>query len=167
MSKSYERELKGILQADEKVLSSTVKTCDSLEQAAYEKIKTKPFVVIRSAGSLNVDVVAIRGDICFPVEVKSTATEIVHLNSPRLMEQAARLRENCRRAGLTPIYAVRLKGARGDAWRVFTMELDGLTGTQRILYNMLPKMEHTQSGNYIIRWNDGMPMHKFIEYLCQ
>jgi Holliday junction resolvase len=165
MSTVFEREIKGILEGDDKILQRIVHTCDSLAQASYEKIKTKPFVVIRSAGSFGVDIVAIRGDISFPIEVKSSVENVIHLNSPRLVEQIARLKNICIKAGLTPIYAFRLKSARGDAWRIFTIEMSGLSGVQKILHNRLPKMTQTTGGNYMMRWDEGMPLHKFIEYL--
>lgn len=165
MSTIFEREIKGILEGDDKTLQRVVHTCDSLAQASYEKIKSKPFVVIRSAGSFGVDIVAVRGDISFPIEVKSSVEETIHLNSPRLIEQMARLKNVCSKAGLTPIYAFRLKSVRGDAWRMFTIETDGLSGVQKILHNRLPKMTQTTGGNYMMKWSGGMPLHKFIEYL--
>ncbi|MCK4902947.1 MAG: Holliday junction resolvase, partial [Thermoplasmatales archaeon] len=59
----YERELKGILEGEAKILSKITKTCSTLEKVNYSKISDKPFAVIRAAGSLGVDLVATRGDI--------------------------------------------------------------------------------------------------------
>ena len=81
MSSVYERELKGILEGDEKTLSRITKTCSALEKGNYYLTQGKPFIVVRAAGSFGVDLVALRGDISFLVEIKSSNTDTLHFSS--------------------------------------------------------------------------------------
>ena len=74
--------------------------------------------------------------------------------------------EICRRSSLFPVYAYRLKGVRGDAWRIFTRDVEGLRGKARIIHSRLPKIEVSKNGNMIMRWADGMKLSELIEYLC-
>jgi Holliday junction resolvase len=125
--------------------------------------------VIRAAGSLGVDLVAIRGDISFPIEVKTSSYMTIHFSqsSGRAAQQAEELLDECRRSNVAPIYAFRLKGVRGaDAWRIFTIEIEGMTGQQRRLNRTINKVHRTKSGNIALKWDEGMPLHKFIDYLC-
>jgi Holliday junction resolvase len=170
MSREYERELKRILQGDIDVLKKVTRSCSLEEKEDYFKIKAKPFVVIRSAGSLGVDLVALRGDISFPIEVKSSKYKRIRMsNSPRLKEQAENYEKAARKAGLMPIYAFRLKRVRGDSWRIFTLETDNLDRGTKVIYNRLPKAQKINTDfinyNYILKWDEGMPLHRFIDYL--
>ncbi len=165
----YERELKFILHGDEEFIRKKIKPYDTDTHFNYLKILEQPFIVIRAAGSLGVDLVAIRGDISFPIEVKFSARKVLHLsNTQHLIQQAQELREECERAKMFPIYAHRLKGVRGeDPWRISTIEVDGLSGSNKTLNRRIPKVHVTKGGNLTLRWEDAMPLHKFIEYLCQ
>lgn len=164
----FERELKGILQGDELVLRRATHTCSPEEKAAYFKIKDKPFIVIRAAGSFGVDLVAIRGDISFPIEVKSSTSDTLRFSrSERLKLQAEEFMMMCRRSNLIPVYAYRLKNFRGDTWRIFTVEVEKVKGILGIVYRRLPKVERTKDGNIVLRWKKGMPLSKFIDYLCR
>ena len=166
MSRIYERELKGILQGDVETLENATKTCSEEEKKGYFKIINKPFIVIRSAGSLGVDIVALRGDISFPIEVKSSVRKRIHLsNTPRLKEQAERFNRLCEKAGLMPIYAFRLKRVRGDSWRIFTLETKNLDRGAKVIYRRLPKAPKSRDGYYILKWEEGMPLNKFIDYI--
>ncbi|UCE72823.1 MAG: Holliday junction resolvase [Methanomassiliicoccales archaeon] len=166
MSRNYERELKRILQGDIDILKNVTKTCSKEEKEAYFKIKEKPFVVIRSAGSLGVDLVALRGDISFPIEVKSSKYKRIRLaNNPQLKEQARKFEKECRNANLLPIYAFRLKSVRGDSWRIFTLENNDLKGNAKRINHRLAKVHDSKAGYKILKWEDGWPLHKFIDYL--
>lgn len=162
----YERELKALLAGEEKAVSKMVRTCNSLETAAYNSVMMNPFLVIRAAGSLGVDLVALRWDFSFPIEVKSSADDVLHFSkSQRLVEQADTMLDDCCRSHLVPIYAYRLKGFRGDPWRIFTIPTDHVfKGRNSILYRRIPKLETSQSGNYIMRWNEGMKLSDLILY---
>ena len=165
----YERELKGILEGEAKILSKITKTCSALEKVNYSKISDKPFAVIRAAGSLGVDLVATRGDISFLTEVKTSIGDTLHFSSVsgKLQKQAETMIEMCEKTKNLPIYAFRTKGYRGDSWRIFTMDVNGLGGRASVLHRRLPKIKKSKSGNFVMRWKEGMPLSDFISYLCK
>ena len=166
MGKVFERELKGILTANKDILSRVTKTCDSVERRGYSRIEEKPFMVVRGAGSLGVDLVAIREGLSLPIEVKSSTSAVLRFSrSEKLTIQAQEMVEDCRRVGLMPVYAFRHKGQRGDAWRIFTIDMGPVNGRLRFVYERLPKIECSREGNLIMRWKDGMPLSKFIDYI--
>jgi len=163
----YERELKYVLSGDKKVISQMIKTCNEDESRSYSLMLSDPFLVVRAAGSFGVDLVALRWDFSFPIEVKSSAEETMHFSrNPRLTEQAAKMKKACCGPNLLPIYAFRLKSMRGDPWRVFTIPTeDELKGKNELLRKIIPKMEVTGNGNYIMRWGDGMKLCDLILYM--
>ena len=163
----YERELKYLLAGDEKTIRTMIKTCDDTEKCGYTSVLENPFVVIRAAGSLGVDLVALRWDFSFPIEVKSSSDTLLRFSkNPRLAEQADKMIDDCRRASLIPIYAFRLKGYRGDPWRIFSLPLDHeLKGRMKLMQNAVPKAEVNANGNFMMRWENGMKLSKFIEYM--
>jgi len=169
MSSVYERELKGILEGDERILSKITKTCSAMEKQNYYLTRGKPFIVVRAAGSFGVDLVALRGDISFLVEIKSSTTETLHFSSVdgKLQRQAEKMQQECEKTKTLPVYGFRLKGHGGDSWRLFTMEIQQLEGRARILHNRLPKLHISKSGNFIMRWEDGLPLADFLLYLCK
>jgi hypothetical protein len=73
--------------------------------------------------------------------------------------------DDCRRVGLMPIYAFRYKRQRGDAWRIFTLDVGPINGRLKVVYSRLPKIAPSKEGNLIMRWHDGMPLSKFIDYI--
>ena len=165
----YERELKGILEGETKILDKITKTCSVLEKNNYSKIVEKPFAVIRAAGSLGVDLVATRGDISFLTEVKTSVSDKLHFSSVsgKLQEQAESMIKTCEKTKTLPIYAFRTKGKRGDSWRIFTLDIKGLEGRTNVLHKRLPKIKKSKSGNFVMRWGEGMPLSDFISYLCR
>lgn len=166
MGRIFERELKGILRAEDDMLARVTKTCDEDEKESYYRIKERPFMVVRGAGSLGVDLVAIRSDLSLPIEVKSSVSDVLRFSrSEKLAIQAQEMMDDCRRVGLMPVYAFRFKRHRGDAWRVFTLDVGPINGRLRVVYQRLPKITPSKDGNLIMRWHDGMPLSKFIDYL--
>lgn len=167
MGQVFERELKGILNGDKDILARITRSCNSEEQAMYRKITRRPFLVIRAAGSMGVDLVACRDDFAFPIEVKSSANNVLRFSkSEKLIEQANQLKQESMRSHLFPLYAYRYKRKRGDSWRIFALEVDNnLNGRMDLIYRKLPKIDQTKEGNLIMRWEKGMPLSKFIEYL--
>jgi Holliday junction resolvase len=163
----YERELKYLLAGEEKSIKTMMKTCDDTEKRAYLSVLDNPFLVIRAAGSLGVDLVAMRWDFSFPIEVKSSSEDVLRFSkNPRLAEQAEGMIEECQRASLIPIYAFRLKGFRGDPWRVFSLPLGCvLKGRMGLVQRTIPQIETNSNGNYIMRWENGMKLSKFIDYM--
>ena len=164
---TYERELKGLLSGDKKVIEKMIKTCDEKETRWYRSLIDTPFLVIRAAGSLGVDLVALRWDYSFPIEVKSSSEDTLHFSkSPRLMEQANRMKDDCDSAHLLPIYAFRLKNQKGDPWRFFALPLEGkLKGAMGLLQRHIPEIEMNGNGNYIIRWKDGIKLSELVDYM--
>lgn len=169
MSSSYEREFKNILEGNNDILKKITKTCSAIEKDNYFQICDKPFIVVRAAGSFGVDLVAIRGDISFLIEIKTSISDTLHFSSVdgKLQKQAEKMLKECEKTQTLPIYAFRLKGKKGDSWRLFTMDVKGLEGRTKILHNRMPKLEYSKGGNYIMRWNDGLPLSDFILYLCR
>jgi len=165
----YERELRGILEGNTKTLQKVVKSCSTLEKECYLQIIDKPFAVIRAAGSLGVDLVAVRGDISFLVEIKSSSTPTLHFSqmSGKLQQQALRMKALCQKTKTLPIYAFRLKNIRGDTWRFFTLDIKNLSGKTGIVHKRLPKLEMSKNKNYIMHWDHGMKLADFIRYITQ
>lgn len=163
MSVTYERELKGILGGNPKVVSEALRRLSSGERLAYEGTRARPFLVVRAAGSLGADLVALRDDVSFLVEVKSSKNQLLHFtDSPRLTEQIRLIQTQCEQSGVLPIYAYRLKGFRGDAWRLFTLAHLALNGRVGQLYERLPRVETTTKGNHVLRWKNGMTLAAFL-----
>jgi len=166
MGRIFERELKGILRADEDMLARVTRTCDDGEKEGYYRIRERPFMVIRGAGSMGIDLVAIRSDLSLPIEVKSSVNDVLRFSrSEKLAVQAQVMMDDCSRVGLMPVYAFRYKRQRGDAWRVFTLDVGQINGRLKVVYQRLPKITPSKDGNLIMRWHDGMPLSKFIDYL--
>ena len=184
----YERELKGILEGEIKILTKITKTCSLIEKDNYFKISEKPFAVIRAAGSFGADLVATRGDISFLTEVKTSSGSILHFSSMagKLQKQAENMKIICEKTKTLPIYAFRTKGQHGDSWRIYTIQveglegrifgsklsyvsiyIDGLEGRTSVVHRRLPKISTSKSGNYVMRWDEGMPLSDFISYLCK
>ena len=166
MGRIFERELRGILRADEDMLERVTRTCSEDEKASYYRIAEAPFMVVRGAGSLGVDLVAIRSELSLPIEVKSSVSDVLRFSrSEKLAIQAQEMMDDCKKVGLMPIYAFRLKRKRGDAWRVFTLDVGQLNGWANVLYRELPKIDPSKEGNLIMRWNEGQELSRFIDRL--
>lgn len=167
MSATYEREFKGIVGGDPKVLDAVRKTLTPEDAAAYESALRYPFLVVRAAGSLGADLVAVRHDVSFLVEVKSSKQGRIHFSdSPRLAEQIDEIRRQCERSGVLPIYAYRRKSVRGDAWRLFTLPNMEISGTAGVVRRWIPTIEKTPSGNDMLHWEKGLPLARFLERLA-
>ena len=168
-SSQYERELKGILEGEQKVLTQITKSCNPIERENYLSIIKKPFAVIRAAGSFGIDLVAVRGDISMLIEIKTSIEDTLHFSSinGKLQQQAENMRKLCEKTGTLPLYAFRLKNYRGDCWRIFTFDVSNITGRLKLLHNHLPILDKSKTGNYIMRWNQGMPLSDLIAYLSQ
>lgn len=164
----YEREIKGILDGDTKIINKIIKSCNAIEKNNYIKIYNKPFIVIRAAGSFGIDLVAVRGDISFLLEVKSSIQDTIHFSSinGKLQKQAKDMQKICEKTKTLPIYAFRKKNFRGDTWRLFTLEMNNIEGRLKLLHNILPKLEKSKKGYYVMRWNKGLSLSNFISYLC-
>ena len=168
MTGAYERELREVLAGTDKGVHAVTKSCSQEEQQRMGRVKKRPFLVVRAAGSGmegSGDLVALRGDCCFPIEVKSTRAEKLYFSGRTKDQLLAMIREG-ERSGLMPLYAHRRKGVRGDSWRIFRVETNGLTGTLARLATMIPALPLTRNGSPFIDWEQGMPLNRFIGLLC-
>lgn len=174
----YERELKDILEGRRETLMRMGKRLNIHQRRCYFSTLHYPFVVIRAAGSLGMDLVGLRGDISFPVEVKSSGSDVFRFSSSsgKAEVQAQAMVEECAASHLLPFYAYRLKGARDDPWRIFAVPLGDsasdlwwLTESHgtfaRLLMGKVPQIDRTAKGARIMRWADGYPLSSFLEYL--
>ncbi|MGC8662796.1 MAG: Holliday junction resolvase [Thermoplasmata archaeon] len=163
----YERELRNILSGNKDFILKFINTFCEKEKIYYLSMIENPFVVVRAAGSLGVDLIALRYDFSFPIEVKSSKFKTLRFaeSNGRAQEQAENYIKITGKAGIFPIYAYRLKRIKGDPWRLFTLPNMLVHGNLFLIYNLLPKIEMSKDGNFIIRWDDGIPLSKFISYL--
>ena len=169
MSSVYERELRAVLAGEIKGVRAIIKSCTEVERARAMQVVQRPFLVVRAPGSGSEgtgDLLALRGDMCFPIEVKSSKVPKQYL-SGRTMDQYEALRVTGERCGLLPLYAFRLKGVRGDSWRIMRVEVGSLTGKLRHLSRSIPKLPLTKNGTPHLDWEKGMPLHRFLALVCR
>ena len=169
MSSSYERELRGVLSGNHKNIQAITRSCTPLEKTQTMMVMNRPFLVVRAAGSGmegSGDLVALRGDISFPIEVKATKSKKLYLSGRTNIQYDSMLKEG-ERSGLMPLYAHRLKSVRGDSWRIFRVETNNLKGKLAILARRIPKLPLSNQGNPMIDWDQGLPLHKFLAFLCR
>ena len=72
-----------------------------------------------------------------------------------------------KRCELMPLYAFRLKGVRGDSWRIFRVEVGKLSGRLGMLTRRIPALPETRNGKPFLDWEQGMPLHKFLALVCR
>jgi len=169
VSSIYERELRAVLAGEIKGVRAIIKSCSEVERARAMQVIQRPFLVVRAPGSGSEgtgDLLALRGDMCFPIEVKSSKSPKQYL-SGRTMDQYEALRVTGERCGLLPLYAYRLKGVRGDSWRIMRVEVESLTGKLRHLSRSIPKLPLTKNGTPHLNWEKGMPLHRFLALVCR
>ncbi|MEM0129403.1 MAG: Holliday junction resolvase [Thermoplasmata archaeon] len=163
---AYERELKEILQGVPDRIRRYARHLPPADRGEFERIVDRPFLVIRAAGSLGFDLVALRREFAFPLEVKSSREASVRFtaNSGRALDQLASHRHAVERVGLMVLYAYRRVGEAGEEpWRLFSAggspSAGGVIG---VLSRRLPPIETTREGNAILRWDSGMPLSSFV-----
>ena len=145
------------------------RSCSEMERARAMQVTQRPFLVVRAPGSGSEgtgDLLVLRGDMCFPVEVKSSKTSKLYL-SGRTWDQYESLKDTGERCGLLPLYAYRLKGVRGDSWRIMKVEVGGLSGKLRHLSRSIPSLPLTRNGKPFLDWEQGMPLHRFLALVCR
>jgi len=165
---SYERELREIFSGNPGLIEKVTKTCSLDEQRKYRRIIESPFIVVRAAGSMGIaDIVALRGDISFLVEIKTRKDSRILFSHEggRLQQQAETMRTSCEQCRVLPLFAFRLKGMHGDSWRISSLAMNGLDGRAKLLHQRLPHIEMTNSGNYVLDWHHGMKLSDFIDYV--
>lgn len=166
-SSGYERELKELLQGDPDAIDRYCRSLPPADRATLRAASRAPFLVVRAAGSLGFDLVAMRSELAFPVEVKASSQDTIHFSaaSGRAAEQLAEHRRRVERVGLIALYAYRRIGHRaGDPWRFYTAPTPPPPGrVLSLVRKRLPVVDRTAQGNAVLRWNDGMPLVRFLE----
>lgn len=159
---TYERELKSIFEGNIEKL----RNISWLDQSLKDRIIRRPFLVVRAAGSHGYDLIIIRDDISLPIEIKSSKESVVNFSSSskRSQFQAELYLESIRRTMVMPIYAFRLKSIKGDPWRIFTFKFE-FTGRYRKISEIIPKIETTKGGSYIMKWENGLSLTSLLDYL--
>jgi len=164
----YERELVNILSGNQKIIKKVSKTLDFLSREAYESLQKYPFYVTRAAGSKGADLIALRFDISMIIEVKSSQNSKLTFasSSGKNQEQAERLAEKCHSSGLFLMYGFRLKNAEGESWRMFKVPGEP-QGRYRNIYNILPEIETSKSDNFIMKWENGLPLSDLLKFVSE
>ncbi|HYK92643.1 MAG TPA: Holliday junction resolvase [Thermoplasmata archaeon] len=165
-SSAYERELKGLLQGEREAVDRYSRSLEPADRETLRRASRSPFLVVRAAGSLGFDLVALRNEFAFPVEVKASSHDTIHFTaaSGRAAEQLEEHRKSVERVGLIVLYAYRMVGYRaGDPWRIFAAPTQAPSGRLGVLQQRLPQVDQTRQGNAVLRWNDGMPLVRFLE----
>ena len=169
MTGQYERELRAVLAGIPKGVDAVTRSCDAVAKAKARQVIERPFLVVRAAGSGmegSGDLLALRGDLCFPIEVKTSKKSKLYL-SGRTWDQYQAMIYEGQRCDLMPLYAFRLKGVRGDSWRIFRVEVGKLSGRLGMLTRRVPPLPETRNGKPFLDWEQGMPLHKFLALVCR
>ncbi|MEE2758848.1 MAG: Holliday junction resolvase [Candidatus Thermoplasmatota archaeon] len=169
MASSYERELRAVLAGSPDGVRAVTRSCTELERARAMQVVQRPFLVVRAAGSGmdgSGDLLALRGDLCFPIEVKTRAEKKVYLSGQK-EEQLQAMKEIGEKCGLMPLYAHRLKRVRGDSWRIFRVDTSTLTGRLATLAKRIPPLPLTRTGKPHLDWDQGLPLHQFLGVVCR
>jgi hypothetical protein len=165
-SSAYERELRTLLEGDEAAVRAYLRILAPEDRAAFERIVAEPYLVIRGAGSLGFDLVALRREIAFPLEVKAASSDVIRFTdaSGRADEQLQAHRRAVGRVGLTVLYAYRRLGRRGEEpWRIFLASDVPKSGALRFICRRVPPVSTTKGGHGILRWEEGMPLSRFLD----
>jgi Holliday junction resolvase len=168
VSSQYERELRQVIAGVPAGVEAVIKSCTEQQKEKMRLAITRPFLVVRAAGSGmegSGDLLALRGDICFPIEFKTTKASKLYLSGRTMAQYLAMVNEG-QRCNLMPLYAHRRKGIRGDSWMIFRVETNNLKGRLRQLAKSIPPFPLNRNGTPYLNWDDGMPLHKFIALVC-
>ncbi len=162
---AYERELKDLLQGDPRAVRAYAKGLEPSDRTEFERIIDEPFLVIRAAGSLGLDLIALRREFAFPLEVKSSAEDTIYFTAAggRGLVQLEGHRKAVARVGLTVLYAYRRVGYRDpDPWRMYIGTKAPIRGILNLVCRRLPTLDTTREGNAIIHWEQGLPLSRFL-----
>ncbi len=161
----YERELRTLLSGDPGSVRSYARSLPPAERPDFERLIEEPFLVIRGAGSLGLDLVALRRELAFPIEVKASASPVIRFTSGggRANAQLRAHREAVEKVGLMVLYAYRRLGLRREeAWRLFVTGQTPERGVLGLVCRGMPPVETTRNGNGVLRWEGGMPLSRFL-----
>lgn len=167
-SSAYERELRSLLEGQPEAVRAYARSLPATERVQFEGLIDQPFLIIRAAGSLGFDLVALRREFAFPFEVKASSEPVIRFSaaSGRANAQLESHSKAVARVGLTVLYAYRRLGLRGsETWRVFVAGEVPKTGRIGALCRRLPPVSRTPEGNGILRWEEGRPLSEFIGHV--
>jgi hypothetical protein len=164
---AYERELRYLLEGDVGAVRAYARSLPPERRAEFERLTDAPFLVIRGAGSLGFDLVALRRDYAFPLEVKASSEPVIRFTaaSGRAEAQLAVHRSTVQRVGLTVLYAYRRVGRqKEESWRIYRGTAVPQRGVLKGVCSHLPEVSATTAGHGILRWEEGMPLSRFLYY---
>ena len=98
--------------------------------------------------------------------MKTRAEKKVYLSGQK-EEQLQSMKEIGEKCELMPLYAHRLKGVRGDSWRIFRVETSTLSGRLATLARRIPTLPLTRTGKPHLDWDQGLPLHQFLGIVCR
>ena len=152
MSAIYERELKNIFYNTYEYVSNTKK-----EQ--HDHLKKMNVGIIRGAGSLGIDLIAIRNGKCLAIEVKSSKRKAVYFSSDqRVIKQYNDYVDLTDYCNIPILYMLRKKNLREEKWEVF--RLDSKYSLE--YFSWVPTIPKTPSGHPFLAQNAGLNLSDFI-----
>lgn len=165
-SSAYERELRSLLEGQPDAVRSYARSLPATGRTEFERLIDHPFLIIRAAGSLGFDLVALRREFAFPLEVKASSEPVIRFSaaSGRANAQLEAHRKAVARVGLTVLYAYRRIGIRNaETWRLFVGGTVPQSGILGFVCRRLPPVNKTAEGNGILRWEEGLPLSRFLD----
>jgi len=160
----YAHELKQFLEGNREIVEKYIRSysLDSRFTSPLSYQTKKPFLVVRSAGSKAMDLLAVRMNTVLPIEIKSSSSEVINFTDAngRNQRQYSELLKLIERSSLPLFYAVRLKNAGTEPWHIFIARR--LRG-----WSWVPVVSETKSGNVSIKWSDGIPLSEFLRRLME
>lgn len=164
---NYERELRALLEGEREAVDALARRLPPEDRARLAAARSRPFLVVRAAGSFGFDLVALRREFAFPLEAKASSSDTIRFSSAsgRALAQLAHHRAAVDRVGLIVLYAYRRLGLRGgDPWRLYRApSAVPPNGSLGFLFRQLPVVESTRAGNAVLRWEHGLPLLRFLE----
>ncbi len=161
----YERELRTLLEGDPSAVRSYARALPPTDRREFECLIDEPFLVVRGAGSLGFDLVAMRWSLSFPIEVKASSEPAIHFTaaSGRASAQLAAHRAAIAKVGLSVIYAYRRIGLRSaESWRIYRGNEVRGSGVLGLVCRALPPISTTREGNSVLRWEEGLDLSRFL-----
>lgn len=155
-----------MLEGQPDAVRSYARALPPTERTEFERLIDQPFLIIRAAGSLGFDLVALRREFAFPLEVKASFEPVIRFSaaSGRANAQLESHQRAVARVGLTVLYAYRRVGLRGaETWKVFLAGAVPDSGILRLVCRRVPPVSRTPEGNGILRWEEGLPLSRFLE----
>lgn len=153
---AYERELRDILEGR---IEQHSKSLPKDKLKIYSLLRQKPFLVVRGAGSLGIDLIAMRGSVYLPIEVKTSKSKTIYFSDDeRLTEQLEEYKRISNKCDLPILYARRMNGVRGEKWEFFRLDTDA----SRIRCWTIPDIPTTKQGSHKLTWGQGLPLSTVI-----